>query len=144
MQQKTFSSLTELPAIADWLIALGKGFDIWLFHGDMGLGKTTLIKVICAQLGVEEEVSSPTYAIVNEYVCKTAQRIYHFDFYRIKSEEEAYDIGAEEYLDSGNLCLIEWPSKIQSLIPSKYLEIKLSLGDDNAQRIIEVMSVGCY
>lgn len=143
MQQKTFSSLNDLPQIADWLIEIGKGYDIWLFHGDMGLGKTTLIKVICAQLGVEEEVSSPTYAIVNEYVSKTALRIYHFDFYRIKSEEEAYDIGAEEYLDSGNLCLIEWPSKIPSLIPSKYLEIKLSLGDDNAQRVIEVLSVGC-
>jgi len=143
MQQKTFSSLNNLPQVAEWLIEIGKGYDIWLFHGDMGLGKTTLIKVICAQLGVEEEVSSPTYAIVNEYVSKTALRIYHFDFYRIKSEEEAYDIGAEEYLDSGNLCLIEWPSKIPSLIPSKYLEIKLSLGDDNAQRVIEVLSVGC-
>jgi tRNA threonylcarbamoyladenosine biosynthesis protein TsaE len=143
MQQKTFSTLTELPGIADWLIELGKGFDIWLFHGDMGLGKTTLIKVICAQLGVEDEVSSPTYAIVNEYVTKTAQTVYHFDFYRIKSEEEAYDIGAEEYIDSGNLCLIEWPSKIPSLIPSKYLEIKLSLGDDTTQRVIEGTSVGC-
>ena len=144
MQQKTFSSLNDLPQIADWLIEIGKAYKIWLFHGDMGIGKTTLIKVICAQLGVTEPVSSPTYAIVNEYVTAAKKSIYHFDFYRLKSEEEAYDIGVEEYIDSDNLCLMEWPSKIQSLIPSKYLEIKLSLGDDNVQRVIEVMGVGCY
>lgn len=135
--QKTFSSLQDLPSVAQWLIEIGKDYEIWLFNGEMGAGKTTLIKVICEQLGVEDEVSSPTYSIVNEYVTVNNKTVYHFDFYRIKSEEEAYDIGADEYLDSGNLCLIEWPSKISSLIPSKYLEIELSLGENNT-RVLSV------
>lgn len=135
--QKTFSSLQDLPSVAQWLIEIGKDYEIWLFNGEMGAGKTTLIKVICEQLGVEDEVSSPTYSIVNEYVTVNNKTVYHFDFYRIKSEEEAYDIGADEYLDSGNLCLIEWPLKISSLIPSKYLEIELSLGENNT-RVLSV------
>jgi tRNA threonylcarbamoyladenosine biosynthesis protein TsaE len=139
--QKCFSSLNELPEIAEWLIQIGNGYDIWLFNGEMGVGKTTLIKEICTALGVKDVVSSPTYSIVNEYLTSNDNVIYHFDFYRILHEEEAYDIGADEYLDSSNLCLIEWPSKIPSLIPSKYLEIELSLGENN-DRVIEVMFIG--
>jgi tRNA threonylcarbamoyladenosine biosynthesis protein TsaE len=139
---KTFSSVADLPKIANWLLDVGVEHDVWLFKGEMGVGKTTLIKTLCKQLGVQDEVSSPTYSIVNEYKIDKNRTVYHFDFYRINAEEEAYDIGADEYLDSGHLCLIEWPSKIPSLIPSKYLEIELTLGDDNNQRIIKVLSVG--
>lgn len=134
---KTFSSVADLPKIANWLLDIASEYDIWLFKGEMGVGKTTLIKVLCKQLEVQGEVTSPTYSIVNEYIIDRNRKVYHFDFYRINAEEEAYDIGTDEYLDSGNLCLIEWPTKIPTLIPSKYVEIELTLGENNT-RIISV------
>jgi tRNA threonylcarbamoyladenosine biosynthesis protein TsaE len=90
---------------------------LFAFFGRMGSGKTTFIKAICAELGVEDTISSPTYSIVNEYRMKDGTRIFHFDFYRIKSESEASDLGFEEYLDSGTWCFIEWPEKVSSLLP---------------------------
>jgi tRNA threonylcarbamoyladenosine biosynthesis protein TsaE len=92
----------------------------------MGAGKTTFIKYLCEKLGVTDTVSSPSYSIVNEYYSNKLQAVvYHFDFYRLKSEDEAYNIGIEDYFYSGNLCLIEWPSQIPSLIPDKYIEVKI-------------------
>ncbi|MFM6949376.1 MAG: tRNA (adenosine(37)-N6)-threonylcarbamoyltransferase complex ATPase subunit type 1 TsaE [Aquirufa sp.] len=88
---------------------------IWLFRGQMGAGKTTLIKEICQQLGVNHHVQSPTFSLVNEYLTKHGETIYHFDLYRLKNVQEALEIGIEEYLDSGNICLIEWPEQAEEL-----------------------------
>jgi tRNA threonylcarbamoyladenosine biosynthesis protein TsaE len=97
---------------------------VWVFRGEMGAGKTTLIKSIAKQLGVKETVQSPTFSIVNEYSA-TERKVFHFDFYRIKKEEEAVDIGVEEYLYSDNFCFIEWPEKIPSLLPDAFFEIAI-------------------
>jgi len=108
--------LTDLPAVSIQIITLANNYKIWTFNGEMGVGKTTLIKSICAILQVIDEVSSPTFSIVNEYKTKNNGTIFHFDFYRIKSIEEAYDIGIEDYFASGNICLIEWPSMIDKIL----------------------------
>lgn len=98
------------------------------FTGEMGVGKTTLIKEICVQLGVENSTSSPTFSLVNQYDAKNGS-IYHFDCYRLKSINEAFDMGIEEYLDSGHWCFIEWPEIIQNLLPTKHTSIKIELID---------------
>ena len=103
----------------------------------MGAGKTTLIKNLCHKMGVTDEVNSPTFAIVNEYVTEEGESVYHFDFYRIKKLEEAYDIGYENYFDSGNLCLIEWPEMIEPLLPEKYIRVEIQHGDMDDERIIK-------
>ncbi len=103
----------------------------------MGAGKTTLIKAVCKELGVQDTVQSPTYGLVNEYVSPSAGKIYHFDFYRIKDETEAMDIGYEDYFYSGAYCFVEWPSKIPSLLPAIYLKISINLVSSN-QRIIHL------
>jgi tRNA threonylcarbamoyladenosine biosynthesis protein TsaE len=132
------ASLAGLPeAAATFITFLGQNpsVSIVLFEGEMGAGKTTFIKEICAGLGVQEAVSSPTYSIVNEYEKRNGNRIYHFDFYRIKDESEALDIGFYEYLDSGNLCLIEWPSKVENLLPEHCLLVEIASGEGE-KRII--------
>lgn len=101
----------------------------------MGVGKTTLIKEICKELGTNDITSSPTFSIVNEYKTKTNHTIYHFDFYRINNEEEAYNIGVEDYFNSDAWCLIEWPSVIQNLLPLDYVNIHLSELDDGQRNI---------
>lgn len=118
-------SLSEINNAAREVLAAGKGYTIWLFQGEMGAGKTTFIKAICKELNVVEQVSSPTFSIVNEYETQSGSVVYHFDFYRLKSESEAQDIGVDEYFYSGNLCLIEWPEKISSILPDKFLLIRL-------------------
>ncbi len=108
---------------------------VWLFYGDMGVGKTTLIKAICKAWGVIDTVSSPTFALVNEYQNTTGQKFYHFDFYRIKDEEEGWDIGTEDYFYSGNYCFVEWPERIESLLPEKFVRIDMTLEADQSRRI---------
>ncbi len=105
-----------------------------LFYGEMGAGKTTFIKAFCAALGVEDTVSSPTFSIVNEY-SSSHGIIYHFDFYRLKNQTEALDLGLEEYLDSGNYCLIEWPEKIPDLLPENYVRISLKVQPDQQRKL---------
>lgn len=105
--------------------------------GAMGSGKTTLIKQMCLELGVNENISSPTFALVNEYRDAEKNIIYHFDFYRLKSESEAFDLGYEEYFYSGNKCLIEWPEKIPNLIPASHFIINLKVQNDG-ERIFEL------
>ena len=117
--------MADLPAAASVLLEEAKNEPIILFEGPMGAGKTTLIKELCRQLGVQENVSSPTFALVNEYEAANGKLIYHFDFYRINEEREALDIGALEYFDSGKMCLIEWPSLIPNLLPEHYLLVQL-------------------
>ena len=108
-----------------------------LFNGDMGVGKTTLIKEICSVLGVDDVAHSPTFSLVNEYKTNTNETVYHFDFYRIEDEEEAYDMGAEDYLYSNNWCLIEWPENVKNLLPLDAVEINIILLD-NGQRNIQL------
>lgn len=134
----TCHDLEELASISTEILKFANGLKFWVFDGDMGAGKTTLIKEICNQLGVVDVISSPTYSIVNEYQNESGEKLYHFDFYRIDDEEEAMDIGVEEYFDSGNYCFVEWPSKIPSLLPeSRFLNLKISLGN-NEERHIEL------
>lgn len=106
-----------------------------LFFGEMGTGKTTLIKEIVKQLGVEDVAHSPTFSLVNEYLSRKGEIIYHFDFYRIEQEEEAYDIGIEEYFYENNWCLIEWPEKVENLLPLESVVIKLKMNPDNSRTI---------
>lgn len=110
---------------------------IWCFEGEMGAGKTTLIKAICRQLGIVDETSSPTFALVNVYENATGEEFYHFDFYRIEKEVEAIDIGADEYFYSGRPCFIEWSERIPALIPAKNLKISINL-DVERNRIISL------
>ncbi len=127
--------INELPNIASQIIDFARGIKIWLFEGPMGAGKTTLIKAICAQYGVEGNVASPTYSLVNEYITNKNDTIYHFDFYRLKTELEALDYGIDEYFDSGSLCLCEWPSKIPSLLPVEYILVNLQVSADGTRQI---------
>jgi tRNA threonylcarbamoyladenosine biosynthesis protein TsaE len=99
---------------------------ILLFRGEMGSGKTTLIKAMCAALGVHDEVSSPTFALVHEYQTDQEETIYHFDFYRLEEPEEALDMGVDEYFESGQICMVEWPEKISKFLPANFGLIKLN------------------
>ena len=139
MLQKEFeiNSVEELSQVSEYLLVLRDESDIIAFYGPMGAGKTTLIKNLCHRMGVTDEVNSPTFAIVNEYVTEEAESVYHFDFYRIKKLEEVYDIGYENYFYSGNLCLLEWPEMIESLMPEKFIRVDIALGDtDDSRRIV--------
>ncbi len=128
-------SLEDLGIIASKIITFAGVSNIWLFNGEMGVGKTTLIKAICQQLGAVDNIHSPTYSLVNEYGLLSGKVLYHFDFYRLRNETEAMDIGVEEYFYSGNKCLIEWSEKIPSLIPEEHLLITISLTDKNQRSI---------
>ncbi|MCK9163218.1 MAG: tRNA (adenosine(37)-N6)-threonylcarbamoyltransferase complex ATPase subunit type 1 TsaE [Bacteroidales bacterium] len=117
------NKLEDLPEIAKKIIEENLDQRIFLLEGEMGAGKTTLTKSICDYFEVKENVCSPTFAIVNEYLSPKVGKIFHFDFYRINKEEEAFDIGIEEYLYSGDYCFLEWSQKIKNLIPSHYVKV---------------------
>ncbi|MBN1463577.1 MAG: tRNA (adenosine(37)-N6)-threonylcarbamoyltransferase complex ATPase subunit type 1 TsaE [Paludibacteraceae bacterium] len=108
---------------------------VFAFYGPMGVGKTTFIKALCQIFGVKDDISSPTFAIVNEYRGIKGEQLFHFDFYRIKDEEEAFDFGYEDYFYSGAFCFIEWPEKVESLLPSDCVKVDL-YETDNAKRIL--------
>jgi tRNA threonylcarbamoyladenosine biosynthesis protein TsaE len=133
MGKITVNSLEELPSVAKQLIKSFDGQKVIAFYGEMGAGKTTLIKAICEELGVADNISSPTFSIVNEYKSPKG-KIYHFDFYRLKSIGEAYDLGYEDYFYSKAYCLIEWPEKIADLMPLEYE--KVTITKDGEKRII--------
>lgn len=128
-------TLQELPAAATEIIKEAGSHTIWLFQGAMGAGKTTLIREICAAFRVEDNVSSPTFSLVNEYQNEDGDVFYHFDFYRIKDETEAMDIGCEEYFYSGDICFIEWPSQVTNLIPERNLTIQIVENSDHSRSI---------
>ncbi|HEX8608007.1 MAG TPA: tRNA (adenosine(37)-N6)-threonylcarbamoyltransferase complex ATPase subunit type 1 TsaE [Pedobacter sp.] len=130
----TLNSLLDLEEAAKTLLDFNKQNKIFVFYGEMGAGKTTFIKAICAELGVRDTVSSPTFSIVNEYE-GNGQTIYHFDFYRIKTIQEAFDIGYEEYFYSGDICLIEWPEKVQELLPEHYVKVEITTIDLNTRTL---------
>jgi len=109
---------------------------VFAFYGAMGAGKTTFIKAICKELGSSDYVTSPTFALINEYSTRDGSVIYHFDFYRIKKLEEAFDLGYEDYIYSGNYCLIEWPEMIESLLPEGIVEVRIKETGKNI-RLIE-------
>ncbi len=127
--------VTDLPTIAKKLILILEKRYVWCFDGDMGAGKTTFIQAICKEMGVEDAVQSPTFSIVNEYETSSHQTIYHFDCYRLKSVEEALDIGIEEYLYSGNYCFIEWAERITPLLPQEIATIKIQEIEEKRRRI---------
>ena len=140
MDEKEFHvvGVEGLAEVSDYLMSLRDEADVVAFYGPMGAGKTTLIKDLCHRMGVTDEVNSPTFAIVNEYVTEEGDSVYHFDFYRIKKLEEAYDIGYENYFYSGSLCLIEWPELIEPLLPEHYLRVDIRLGATDDERIIKI------
>lgn len=127
-------SLDQLDAVAKQILEQNPN-KVILFHGEMGVGKTTLIKVLAKILGVNDVTSSPTFSLVNEYHTIDNQTVYHFDFYRLNKETEALDMGADEYLYSGNWCFIEWAEKIPSLIPDDHSSISIRLLADGKRSL---------
>ena len=129
-------TLADLPNASKLLINAFPEERLFAFKGSMGAGKTTFIKEICKYLGVVDEVTSPTFAIINEYFTLEDQSVFHFDFYRIKKMVEVMDIGYEEYIYSGNYCLMEWPEKIEELLPENIVYVQIEEDPDNGSRII--------
>ena len=129
-------SLADLPQIAKQVIEFAQQEKIWVLNGQMGAGKTTFSKVLCRELGVEENVSSPTFSIVNEYRVSD-DTVYHYDFYRLKNQNEALDMGVEDYFCSGSWNFIEWPEKIMNLLPENVTVLELSLAEDGS-RILKI------
>lgn len=127
-------SLEEIDTIANQILAANPN-KVLLFNGEMGVGKTTLIKSLAKSLGVNDVTSSPTFSLVNEYQIIDNQYIYHFDVYRLKNEMEAMDMGIEDYLYSGNWCFIEWPEKIPNCIPDQHSIITIELLPDGKRRL---------
>lgn len=130
----TIDNIGQLPQVAHKLLETFGNERFFAFFGKMGVGKTTLIKEMCAALGVKDNVCSPTFAIVNEYNAK-GEPVYHFDFYRLKSINEAYDIGYEEYFYSGCYCFTEWTEKITELLPEHYVRVDIT--ENNNIRILK-------
>jgi len=135
-------NVEDLPNIVADIYEFGENHNIWLFKAEMGGGKTTFISSLCNFLEVEDHVSSPTFGLVNEYMSPHAGEIYHFDFYRVKNEQEAFEIGVEDYFYSNNLCLIEWPEMIPSFIPDQFLLIEINLSDELTKRNFKISKHG--
>ena len=134
--QLVLTSLNDLPQIAGEFLALMPGKKQFALYGNMGVGKTTFVKEICRQLGVKQVVTSPTFALINEYKTSDNQLVYHFDFYRINKIEELFDFGYEDYLYSSNYCFIEWPEKAEEILPDHLQRITFTEMADGS-RIIE-------
>lgn len=135
MFSKTIHSLAELRQTANEMLAAFPEERVFAFYGKMGAGKTTFIQAICRALGSEDNVTSPTFALINEYNTAEMESIFHFDFYRIKDVVEAYDLGYEDYIYSGSYCLIEWPEMIESLLPENLVEVRIEVQEDESRRI---------
>ncbi len=129
------NNINEISEAAKLFIKNINENKIFAFYGKMGVGKTTFIEAICKELGVEDVMTSPTFAIVNEYTDGKQNPIYHFDFYRIKKIEEVYDIGYEDYFFSGNLCFLEWPELIEEILPDNTLKVYME-EKPNGTRIV--------
>ena len=137
MKRIEIDSLSELPSVARAVVESLEGRNVVLLCGGMGAGKTTLGSRIAAYLGSEDGVTSPTFALVNQYMDRNSNPIYHFDFYRIDNIEEVFDLGYEEYFYSGDLCLVEWPEKIEALIPDDVMIVRIESGDGE-NRVFEI------
>lgn len=132
-------NLKQLEEVIPQILKIAEQQKVFLFYGEMGAGKTTLINKICKHLGTTDHTSSPTFSIVNEYLIPDGS-IFHFDFYRLKNQNEAFDLGYEDYFYSGNYCMVEWPQKITDLLPKNYLKIEIEAVDEN-KRVIEINSI---
>ena len=135
MDTLNLQTLSDLNVIADKFLHLTRGKKIFAFFGPMGVGKTTFIKALCNELGVVEIVTSPTFALVNEYQTSSGEAIYHFDFYRIEKIEEVYDFGYEDYFFSGNYCFIEWPDKVAEILPENIVFVQMIENEDGSRTI---------
>ncbi|MDE7473505.1 MAG: tRNA (adenosine(37)-N6)-threonylcarbamoyltransferase complex ATPase subunit type 1 TsaE [Muribaculaceae bacterium] len=137
MKTITINSLADLPRAAHEFVELMDDSTVFAFYGDMGAGKTTFINALCRELGVSEDIAtSPSFSIVNEYRSDTtAELIYHFDLYRLDNLDEALDMGIEDYFDSGALCLLEWPERVEELLPDDTVRVKLFVNDDDSRTI---------
>ena len=129
------NGVDQLTQVSELLISWRDKSDIIAFYGPMGAGKTTLIKNLCHQLGVSDEVNSPTFALVNEYTAGDGSPVYHFDFYRIKKLDEVYDMGYEDYFYSGNLCFLEWPELIEDLLPEDCTKVTITAEEDGTRSV---------
>ena len=127
------TSEEELPQVAEAVLAVTGQRTVVVFRGEMGAGKTTLIREIAAQLGCTDTVTSPTFAIVNQYKGTDDRTVYHFDFYRIEDLREAYDFGYEEYFYSGDLCLVEWPERIEPLLPDEVVTVRIAVDNETTR-----------
>jgi tRNA threonylcarbamoyladenosine biosynthesis protein TsaE len=136
MFSEKITSIDELKNAAANLIRQFPDHRVFALYGKMGAGKTTFIQAICEKLGSPDNVTSPTFAIINEYNTATLDSIFHFDFYRIENLEEAYDLGYEDYLYSGNYCFIEWPEMIESLLPEKIIKVKIMVDEIGTRTIL--------
>lgn len=137
MKTLVLDSLDDLPEAAQAVIEALDGRTVVAFRGEMGAGKTTLVSAILERLGSSDTVTSPTFALVNQYDTADGHPVYHFDFYRIDRLEEAYDFGYEEYFYSGNLCLVEWPEKVEELLPENTMNVRIRVNGPT-QRTIEI------
>lgn len=137
------NSIEELPLAAKEFVGLMDDRTVYAFHGDMGAGKTTFIRALVEALGVDpEEANSPSFSIINEYRSDTtAELIYHFDLYRLESVEEALEIGVEDYFDSGALCLLEWPERIEPLLPDDTVVVKITENPDDHSRLLTISNL---
>ena len=142
MKSIHITSIADLKSVAEQLLTFANGEKFFVFEGEMAAGKTTLIKEFCTVLGVKDVVSSPTFSIVNEYPSPKGL-IYHFDFYRLKNVQEAYDIGYEEYFYSGDYCLVEWPTKVEELLPDKYIKVEITIKNET-ERVFGFFSVTSF
>lgn len=129
-------SLQELPGAAEKLIEDFRDERIFAFYGKMGAGKTTFIKEICTFMEVEDVVTSPTFALINEYIAVSGDSVFHFDFYRIEKASEAMNIGFEEYIYSEDYCFIEWPEKVEEIMPERFVKVTIT-EKENGNRVIE-------
>ncbi len=136
MKEIVIESLEELDEVADALLASLNGRTVVALHAPMGAGKTTLISALMRRLGSEDVVTSPTFALVNQYYTATRERVFHFDFYRINSIAEAFDMGYEEYFYSGELCLVEWPERVEQLLPDDTMVVKIEILGDTSRRFV--------
>lgn len=132
----TIKNLADLDRAAKVFLAEIGSRKLLAFHGQMGAGKTTFISALCKALGIEDNVCSPTFTIVNEYLDRKGDAVFHFDFYRIRNVREAMDIGLEDYFYSGSLCIIEWPENVVNLLPDNTTVIDISVNPDQSRSLI--------
>ncbi|MBR2424381.1 MAG: tRNA (adenosine(37)-N6)-threonylcarbamoyltransferase complex ATPase subunit type 1 TsaE [Tidjanibacter sp.] len=137
MKEINVNGLGDLPDAAEEILAALDGRNVVALYGPMGAGKTTLVREICARLGSEDTVTSPTFALINRYNSAEGDAIFHFDFYRIERQEEAFDMGYEEYFYSDGLCLVEWPEKVEELLPDDVMKVTIT-PTSNTRRVITI------